>query len=245
MNKKIIPDEFNDYMKEIKPDTYIQNKNLICDFSNKKNYLTHYRLLKFYIRHGMIVDKVHNIISFKQRRWLDKYINFNTQKRNQASNNFEKDFYKLLNKAFCGKTMENVRNRLKIKFVKKDDYKEIVKQQSKLTFNGIHKSYENCDSYTFKQNEVLMDRPIYLGFTVLELSKLLMYETYYDKLQPHFGQENIQLHYMDTDSFVLSVNTKNIIKDLRNLEDIFDFSNLDKTQELFSNKNKKELVNLK
>ena len=108
-----------------------------------------------------------------------------------------------------------------------------------MTFNGIHKSYENCDSYTFKQNEVLMDKPIYLGFTVLELSKLLLYETYYDKLQPSFGQEKIQLHFMDTDSFILSVNTKDIIKDLKNLEDIFDFSNLDKNHELFSNKNKK------
>ena len=67
--------------------------------------------------------------------------------------------------------MENVRNRLKIKFIKKDEYREIIKQQSKLTFNGFHKSYENCDSYTFKQNEVPMDKPIYLGFTVLELSK--------------------------------------------------------------------------
>ena len=108
---------------------------------------------------------------------MEKYINFNTQKRNQAVNDFEKDFYKLLNNAFYGRTMENVRNRLKIEFVKKDDYREIIKQQSKLTFNGIHKSYENCDSFTFKQNEVLMDKPIYLGFTVLELSKFLMYET--------------------------------------------------------------------
>ncbi len=239
MNKKINPDKFSDYMKEIKPDTYIQTKKLICDWSDKKNYLIHYRMLKFYIRHGMIIDKVHNIISFKQSRWLEKYINFNTQKRNKAKNDFEKDFYKLLNNAFYGKTMENVRNRLKIKFIKKDDHKEIIKQQSKLTFNGIHKSYENCDSYTFKQNEVLMDKPIYLGFSVLELSKLLMYETYYDILQPYFGQEKIQLHYMDCDSFVLSIETENIINDLKNLENLFDFSNLDKNHELFSNKNKK------
>ena len=244
-NRKIIPDNFNDYMKEIKPDIYIQNKKMICDWSNKKNYLVHYRMVKFYLRHGMIVDKVHNIISFRQSRWLKKYINFNTQKRNQAVNDFEKDFYKLLNNAFYGKTMENVRNRLKIKFVKKNDYREIIKQQSKLTFNGILKSYENCDSYTFKQNEVLMDKPIYLGFTVLELSKLLMYEIYYEKLQPYFGQEDIQLHYMDTDSFILSVNTKDIIKDLKNLEDMFDFSNLDKTHELFSNKNKKVIGKFK
>ena len=127
---------------------------------------------------------------------------------------------------------------MSLEFVRKDDYKKILKQ-SKLTFNGIHKSYENCDSYTFKQNEVLMDNPIYLGFTVLELSKLHMYETYYDKLQPCFGQENLQLHYVDSDAFVLSVPTNDIIKDLKKLEDEFDFSNLDEKYELFSNKNRK------
>ena len=148
-------------MKTIKLDTYIQTSKLICDWPDKKNYLIHYRMLKFYIRHGMIYDNFHEIISFKQSTWLKKYINFNTQKRNQAVNDFEKDFYKLLNNAFHGKTMENVGNRLKINFVKKDDYREILRQQSKLTFNGIHKSYENCDSSTFKQNEVLMDEPIY------------------------------------------------------------------------------------
>ena len=196
-------------------------------------------MLKFYIRHGMLIDKVHSVISFKQSKWLEKYINFNTQKRNKAKNDFEKDFYKLLNNAFYGKTMENVRNRLKIKFIKKDNYKKIIEYQSKLSFNGVHKSYENCDSYTLKQNEVLVDKPIYLGFTVLELSKLIMYETYYDKLLPYFRQENIQLHYMDCDSFVLSIKTQNIINDLKNLENLFDFSNLDKNHELFSNKNKK------
>ena len=77
------------------------------------------------------------------------------------------------------------------------------------------------------------------------MSKLLIYEIYYDELQRYFGQQNIQLHYMDTDSFVLSVNTKDIIKDLKNLEGIFDFSNLDKNHELFSNKNKKVIGKFK
>ena len=86
-----------------------------------------------------------------------------------------------------------------------------------------------------------MDKPICLNFNVLELIKLHMYETYYDILQPNFGQENIQLHYMDTDSFILSVNTNDIIRDLKNLEDIFDFSNLDENHELLSNKNKKRV----
>ena len=81
-----------------------------------------------------------------------------------------------------------------------------------------------------------MDKPIYLGFAVLELSKLHMYETYYDNLQPFFRLENLQLHYMDTDSFILTVKTIDLIRDIKNLVDIFGFSNLD---ELFSIKNKK------
>ena len=89
------------------------------------------------------------------------------------------------------------------------------------------------------KNEELMDKPIYLGFALLTLSNLHMYETYYDKLQPYFGQENIQLQYIGTDAFLLSVNTNDIIKDLKYLEDIFDFINLDEKHDLFGNKNKK------
>ena len=123
--------------------------------------------------------------------------------------------------------------------IKKDNVKKIINQQSKLTFNGIHKSYENCGSCTFKQNQVVMDKAIYVGFAILELSKLHMYETYCDTLQTYFGQENLQLHYIDTDGMILSMRTKEIIKDLKNLEDIFDFSNLDENYQLFSNENKK------
>ena len=90
-----------------------------------------------------------------------------------------------------------------------------------------------------------MDKAIYVGFAILELGKLHMYETYYDTLQPHFGQENLQLHYIDTDGMILSMKTENIIKDLKNSEDIFDFSNLDENQELFSNKSKKVIGKVK
>ena len=89
----------------------------------------------------MEVVKVPTVISFKQNKWSEKYICFNSQKRNKANNDFEKDFYKLLNNAFYGKFMEKVRNRIKVEFIKKDDIDKIIKQQSKLTFNGIHKSY--------------------------------------------------------------------------------------------------------
>ena len=164
-------------MKTIKPDTYTQTSKLICDWSDKKNYLIHYRMLKFYVRHGMEVEKIHSFISYKQSKWLEKKISFITRKRNKAKNDFEKDFYKILINAFYGKTMENVLNRIKVEIIRKDDTDKIMKQQSKLTFNGIHKSYENYDSYTFKQNEVLMYKPIYLSFSVLKLSKLSMYGT--------------------------------------------------------------------
>ena len=68
VKKKINLGYFSDYMKEIIPDTYTQNKKLLCDWSDKKNYLIYYRMLKSYVRHGMVVDKVHEIISFRQSR---------------------------------------------------------------------------------------------------------------------------------------------------------------------------------
>ena len=84
-----------------------------------------------------------------------------------------------------------------------------------------------------------MDKPNYLGFAILELSILQMYETLYDKLQPYLGDENVQLYFIDTDAFDLSLNTKDIIRYLKNLEDLFDFGNIVENHELYSNKNKK------
>ena len=95
-------------MKTIKPDPCAQTNKLICDWTDKKKYLIHYRMFKFCIRHGMVIDKILDIISFRQSKWLEKIIKFNTQKRKKAENDFEKDFYKLLINAFYGKTMEIV-----------------------------------------------------------------------------------------------------------------------------------------
>ena len=90
-----------------------------------------------------------------------------------------------------------------------------------------------------------MDKAIYVGFTILELSKIHMYETYYDTLQPYFGQENLQLHFIDTDGMISSTKTEKIFNDLKILEDIFDFSNLDENHEIFSNKTKKVIGKFK
>ena len=81
-------------------------------------------MLKFYVRHGMIVEKIHEIISFKQSRWLEKHISFITRKRSRAKNDFEKDFFKFLVIAAFGKFLENVRNRLELELNKKDNVKK-------------------------------------------------------------------------------------------------------------------------
>ena len=126
--KTNIPDDFNGYMKKTKPDTYTQPEKLICGWSDKKKYWIHYRMLKFCVRHGMEVVKVHTVISFKQSKWLEKYINLKTQKLNMAKNEFEKVFYKLLNIAFYGKTIENVRSWIKVEFIRKVVSDNFLKQ---------------------------------------------------------------------------------------------------------------------
>ena len=116
---------------------------------------------------------------------MQNHFSFSVQERNKAKNCLEKDFYNLPNNAFHGETMENLRNNRMIKdLVKKDENDENIEQQSKLTLTGIHKCYTNYDSYTFKQNEVLMEKRISLGFAIWELSELMMIETFYDKSQP-------------------------------------------------------------
>ena len=129
-------------------------------------------MLKLYVRHGMVVDKVHKMNSTRQSKCLEKFITFITQKRNIAKIGSEKDFPKLLKNAFFEKTMKNIRNRIKVEYIRKDDNEKFMKQQSNLTFNGIHNTYTSHGSYSFKQFQVLIDKPIYLGCAVLVLSKL-------------------------------------------------------------------------
>ena len=150
----------------------------------------------------MIVEKIRELISFKRKKWLEKNISFNTQKRNLAKNYLEKDFYILRHNAFFGKAMESVRNHFRLEFFLKDDTEKIIELSTKTSFEGIHKSYENCHSYIFWRSNVLTDKPLYLGIAIVDLSYILMYETYWDKFQPLLGQEKIQVHFIDTDSFV-------------------------------------------
>ena len=117
----------------------------------------------------------------------------------------------MLVNAALGKFLENDRNRLRLEFFKKDDIKNIFKQQLKLTFNVIQKHMKTMIVIHSKKNEVVMDKAIYVGFAIVELSKLHIYEIYYDTIQSYFGQERLHLHYVDTDRMILSMKTENII----------------------------------
>ena len=241
---KADPNLFSEYMNSVKQPNYKPTEKLMCDLTNKYNYMMHYRMFKFYTQIGMKVTKIHTIYRFKQSLWLEKYINHNTQKRTKAKTNFEKDLYKLMNNAFFGKTMENVRERTNLEFIPHTNIDQIIKRQSKLSFKGIVNHYSEFSIYKFDKEKVIFDKPIYLGFSVLELSKLLMYEFYYHKLQPYYSS-NVKLHYMDTDSFILSIKTGDLINDLEYFKDDFDFSELDPSHELYNSINKKVIGKMK
>ena len=198
-------------------------------------------MLKIYFRHGVIEVKDHEIISFEQSKWLDKYISFSIENRKKGKNKIDKDSFKIINIGTFCKMLENIRNRLKEVFNKKCEKDKSIKQQSKLTFNGIQKSYTKHISYNFKQKDAVMDKPIYAGSSISEMSKLHLYETSDDELQPFFGQESLQLLCRDSDGFVISISTNDIIKDLKDLEDLFNLSNLNENQELYSSKKERDI----
>ena len=116
-------------------------------------------MLKLYAKHGMVVEKVPDI-TLKQSRWLKSYIDFNTIKRALVKTEIEKHLSKGMNCPFYGYTNKNVKNRLKIYLVKKDDDGKLVKLQSKTTFTGNHKPYDKHYTYTSKQKDNMMDKPM-------------------------------------------------------------------------------------
>ena len=241
---KADPECFSEYMNSVKQPNYKPTEKLMCDLTNKDNYKMHYMMFKFYTNLGMKVTKIHMIYRFKQSLWLEKYLNHNTQKRTKAKTNFEKDLYKLMNNAFFGKTMENVRERVNIQILPHTNIDQIIKRQSKLSFKGIVNHYSEFSVYKFDKEKTVFDKPIYLGFSVLELSKLLMYEFYYHKLKPYYSS-SVKLHYMDTDSFILSIKTEDLINDLEYFKDDFDFSELDENHELYNSINKNGIGKMK
>ena len=166
---------------------------------------------------GIKVTKVHRLIKLKQDYIIRDYIELNTKMRAEAKTEPEKDIFKLMNNSLLGKSCENPLKYLEAKIL--TDYYEILKAVSKSTCKDVIR-YENYTLTEFYKKEIQYDKPIYLGSTVLDLSKLHIYKFFYNVLNPAF--KDLMLHYMDTDSFVLSFSEGNVYNEH------MDLSNLDK-----------------
>ena len=154
---------------------------LIPNLLPKKYYVVNYRNLKYYLSQGLIFKKVHKILEFKQSDWMKSYIDFNTQKRKEATNEADKTLFKLLNNPAYGKTMENMRKRIKIRITINE--KDFLKYASRPTYIGHKKFGKNVVVVHEKKKLLTLNKPISVGNTVLELSKLAMYKFYYDKVR--------------------------------------------------------------
>ena len=212
-------------------------KKLVCNLCNKKKYVVHIRPLEQALNHGLKLKKVHRIIEFNQEAWLKPYIDMNTELRKIAKNDFEKDFFKLMNNAVFGKTMENVRKHIDIKLVTTDKKRsKLVSEPNYYTMNYIS---EDLSIIQMKTTKVKMNKPIYLGLSILEISKILMYEFWYDYMKPKYD-DNVKLCCMDTDSFIMNIKTEDFYKDIANdVEKRFDTSNYEVDSPLSTGKNKK------
>ena len=113
-----------------------------------------------------------------------------------------------MNNVFFVKTIENIRERINLNFISHTQVDQINKRQSKLSFENIADHYSTFSVYKFGKEKTLFDKPLYLGSRVLELSKLLLYEFLKKNSEPYW-LENVKLHYVDTDSFILSFSEDN------------------------------------
>ena len=153
---------------------------LVCNLYDKNNYVVHIRSLKQALKHGLILKKINRVIQFNQEAWLKPYIDMNTELRKQAKNDFEKDFYKLMNNSVFGKTMESVRKQKDIKLVTTDKRRnQLVSEPNYHTTKWFS---ENLLAIEMKKTKLKMNKPVYLGLSILEISKTLMYELYETKI---------------------------------------------------------------
>ena len=146
-------------------------KKLIPNLGNKNKHVLHYKNLQSYLSLRMKLTKIHRVLKFKQSDWMKKYIDFNTKKRMCATNDFKKDFLKLMINSVYGKTIENLRN---VRFV--NNKKDCLKYTSKPTYVTYKQINKNFAAIHEIKPVLILNKPIYVGFTFLELSKWLMYD---------------------------------------------------------------------
>ena len=212
-------------------------KKLVCNLFNKKKYVVHINTLKQALNHGLKLKKIHRVIKFNQKEWLKPYIDMNTELRKAAKNDFEKDLFKLMNNSVFRKTMENIRKHRDIKLVTTD--KKRSKLVSEPNYHTINLISEDLSIIEMKKTKVKMNKPIYLGLSILEISKTIMYKFWYDYMKPKYN-DNVKLCYMDTDSFIMNIKTNDFYKDISNdVENRFDTSNYEVNRPSPTGKNKK------
>lgn len=210
-------------------------RKLIPNLRNKNNYVCHASNLRFYVAHGLRVTRVHRALAFKVKAWLKPYIDANTERRTAATTDFEKDFYKLMNNSVFGKTMENIRNRCSMKFCLGDvgdlDAAVAQRRNRRLRKYLCHPLYKGATqlgpglvALEHASHELTLNKPIYTGFTILELSKLLMYGFHYDVMLPRYGPENLRLLFTDTDSLCYHIQTPDFYRDVQAMAQHFDLS---------------------
>ena len=175
-------------------------EKLVCTLEDKEKYVIHIRPLKQALNNGLKLKKVHRVIRFNQEAWLKSYIDMDTNLRKETKNDFEKEFFKLMNNSVFGKTIENVRKNRNIKLVTTEEKR--IKLVSEPNYHTTKRFSENLLAIEMKKTKVKMSKLVYLGMSILDISKTLMYEFWYECIKPKY-KDNATLCFMDTDSFII------------------------------------------
>ena len=242
---KVAQDMLSDYCKKIADKFNISSglvHKLIPTLNDKEKYVLHYRNLQLYLSLGLKLKKVHRVLEFEQSPWLKQYIDFNTQKRTNAKNSFEKDFFKLMNNSVFGKTMENIRKRVDVRLVTSKE--KLLKMTSKPTFVSSKIFNENLVAVHKIKETLTMNRPAYIGMCILDLSKTLMYDFHYNYIKHNYGNK-AKLLFTDTDSLTYEIETKDVYRDFWNDKDRFDNSDYSENSPYFNKTNKKVIGKFK
>lgn len=182
-----------------------KQEKLLATLYDKQRYVIHYRSLQQCTRHGLRITKIHRILQFAQAPWLRKYIELNTQFRTRATNDFEKNLYKLMNNAVFGKTLENVRNHVDVKLLTKWGGRYGAEAMiAKPNFHSRSVFSENLMAVQLRKLEVKFNRPIYVGMCILDISKICIYEFHHGYMFPAY-RDKCKIMYTDTDSLIYDI----------------------------------------
>ena len=224
---------------------YYPCRKLIPNLMNKRNYVTHYRNLQYYVKQGLVITNLSRVVSFRQSAWMSGYISLNTELRKKAKTDLEKEFYKLMNNSVYGKTMENVRNRMKIDLITDDVNPERLRRLiADVNYKGFHDFGCGVAAIHRHQKRLILNKPIAVGTCVLDLSKLLMYNFWYGEIKSKYGKR-AQLCYTDTDSLLFEVVTPDVYADMAASSHLYDLGDYPKDHPLHSDENKKVLGKMK